>query len=119
MKLQFGDDADAMKPRERIFTKTFWLEEFGAGAAEAFDRTATAELQGKRCLEGNNGFAEHVSNRELISEGLIQFGAVFAAHVALKLGNPPRFLKWVPHAPTTYETIVHVRGGAQWVSKCR
>lgn len=116
MNQQFPEAPSKHPP---VFTKTFWLAEGIHAAAISFDSYETISNEGVCGLEGNNGFPERVSGKELAGEGLVEFGVSFGLTALLKYVGPPKHFRWTPYLVPAYGTALHLRGGIEWYSRCR
>lgn len=116
MDAQFGPEVPDTP--HRVFTKTFWFAELVHASSLSVDSYATVSREGRGCFEGNNGFPEIVSGKELAFDGAVEFGAVFAGSALLRRIPFNRHWAWVTYLPQAYGTALHAHGAYQWYARC-
>lgn len=117
--------APAVPPRlDPIWDKKMWAAHLALAGSMIFDVEMTHQgLAHHQCVEGNDNLSLRPSRSELYIDNLKQFGPIvfmdWLGTAAVRNGHLPRWI-WKPMglAGPIYSSIVHIKGGLAWYTRC-
>lgn len=111
---QFPEAPSTRKPH--FITKTWLTATAIQSAATGFDIHETLSHEGTCALEGQNGFPEKVGAGELAGQAAIEVGLGWAVRVMAF--HAPKSFGWLSYMTPGYATVLHLRGGIEWYTRC-
>jgi hypothetical protein len=103
----------------RALSKKFLLAHGVYLASNVFDiEMAHQGLAHHNCQEGGFNGDPHPSRGELYAVDMSIFAAVTSLDWVFARSNPPKAFRWMPFMGSTWGTVLHLRGGVQWYTRC-
>jgi hypothetical protein len=118
------DEQVSRAPRLPIWDKKMWAAHMVLASSMIFDTEVTHEgVAHHRCEEGNSDLRKHPSRGELYVDNLLQFAPItvmdWLGAKAARNGHIGRwFWKSLGYMDPAWGSVVHFRGGVQWLTNC-